>query len=333
MNQVEQNYIKSIELVGAQIKQAYQESKKVRLPKAYSQVNQIVVCGMGGSQLGVDIIRHLFGQSVKCSLTQVRGYHLPKFVDSKTLVFLLSYSGNTEETLEASKSAVKAKSKIVVITSGGKLAAMAKRKRWPLYQFEPVNNPSGQPRMGTGYMMGAVLAFLKRLRLIDVGDGQIVKLTKIKNLKLKTKDFGVKLKNKIPVIVSSEFLQGNAHVIANQINESSKQLALYYSIPELNHHLLEGLTFPKENKKILYFLFFYSKNYHSRNQRRYKVTQQILTKQKIPYTQLEFMGDKISQAMQMLTFGSYLSYELAKVNKVDPNKIPWVNFLKKRLRG
>ncbi|MBU1130899.1 hypothetical protein KJ840_02090 [Patescibacteria group bacterium] len=332
MTKTEQVYLKSIELLGEQINQSYQEAKKIKLPKNYRQINKIVTCGMGGSQLGVDLVRHLFSREIKVPIVQVKGYNLPKFVDNKTLVFLISYSGNTEEVISIMSDDKHPITKKFVISSGSQLAKLAKKQKLPAYIFKPINNPSGQPRMGAGYTIGSFLSIIKRLKLIDVADAQIKTMINVKDLKIKIQNYSSKLKNKIPVIIASEFLQGNAHLMANQINESAKQLALYYSIPEINHHLLEGLTFPKANQKNLYFLFFLSKNYHQRNQKRYRITQQMLAKQKISCQQIEFSGDKISQSMQMLKFGSLLSYQLAKINKVDPNKIPWVNFLKRKLK-
>jgi len=334
ITQEEQNYLKSIELLGEQIGQAYQESKSLKFPKTYSQVNQIVTCGMGGSQLGVDVLRHLFGKNLKIPLIQVRGYSLPKFVDQKTLVFLLSYSGSTEEVLSMAKEAIKLKAKCIVISVGGKLKKIIEKNHLPAYIFNPINNPSGQPRMGQGYLLGSILAILKNLRLLEVTDNQLNKMCPIQcpMSKLELNKLSLKLKNKIPVIIASEYLQGCAHVMSNQINESSKQYAVYYSIPEINHHLMEGLTFPKENKKLLHFLFFNSTDYHPRNQKRYQITQQVLTKQKISYTQLEFKGDRVAQALAMLSLGSYLSYYLSKINKVNPNAIPWVNFFKSKMK-
>jgi glucose/mannose-6-phosphate isomerase len=331
MTKAERIYLKSIELLEEQIKQAYQESKKIKLPKSYNQVNKVVTCGMGGSQLGVDLVRHLFRQEIKVPIIQVKGYNLPKFIDSRSLVFLISYSGNTEEVITIANNVKKQKAKVVVISSNGKLAKLAQKQNIPAYIFDPINNPSGQPRLGTGYMIGSFLVILKKLRLIGLTDSDFKEIVKVQNLKLEAQDYSKKLKDKIPVIITSEFLQGNAHIIANQINEAAKQLALYYSIPELNHHLLEGLTFPKINEKNLYFVFFYSQDYHQRNQMRYKITQKILTKQKIPFVQIKFTGGKVSQSMKMLKFGSLLSFYLSIINKVDPNRIPWVNFFKKQL--
>ncbi|MBU1037118.1 SIS domain-containing protein [Patescibacteria group bacterium] len=340
MRQTKSVYLQSIKLLGSQIEQSYTEAKKIRLPDDYKQVNKIVTCGVGGSQLGVDLVRHLFSQKIKLPITQVRGYYLPKFVDKKTLVFLISYSGNTEEVITISKLITKFKIKAVIITSNGKLAKIAENKQIPFYIFEPINNPSGQPRIGIGYLIGSVIAILEKLKFIKLTQDQAVKMIKYTNKAFikyqnfdQIKKYSQKLVNKIPVIVSSEFLQGNAHIISNQINESAKQLACYYAIPELNHHLLEGLTFPKSNRKTLHFLFFFSKSYNLRNQKRYLITQKILYRKKITYNNLEFKGDKTSQAMEMLVFGSLLSYQLAKINKVDPNKIPWVDYLKNKLKS
>ena len=120
--------------------------------------------------------------------------------------------------------------------------------------------------------------------------------------------------------------------MANQINESAKQTTLYYPIPELNHHLLEGLTFPKSNRQSLYFLFFNSTDYHLRNQKRFKITEEVLAKQKIKYQHMEFLGNKLEQSVEMLILGSLLSYQLAKNNQVNPNQVPWVNYFKRKLK-
>lgn len=327
-----------MELLGEQIRQSFFEAKKIELPKSYNQVNKIVTCGMGGSQLGVDLASHLLGQKIKLPITQVRGYNLPKFVDNKTLVFLLSYSGNTEEVISIMTNRQYRLTKKVIVSTDGELTKLAIKSKVPAYIFKPINNPTGQPRTGIGYTIGAIISILERLKVIEFNDQLIRKMTnnyrekyhKIKESKL-LNNLSQKLKNKIPVIIASEFLQGNSHIMANQINESAKQLAIYFSLPELNHHLLEGLTFPPSNRKNLYFIFFFSKNYHPRNQKRYHVTQKVLQKQKIPYYQIKLSGNKISQAMEMLTIGIQLSYKLSQINRVDPNQVPWVKFFKTTL--
>jgi len=331
----EKKYLKSIELFGGQIQQSYKEAKRIELPKSYSVVNKVVACGMGGSNLGVDLIRHLYSDKIRVPIIQIRNYNLPRFVDNKTLVLLISYSGNTEEIITLFKRAVARKYKIIVIASDGILAKQARAGNVPAYIFDPINNPSGQPRMGTGYIIGSVLTIMKKLKLVDLSEDQIKKMfakINVEKLKFNVNTIAKKIKDKVPIIVATEFLQGNAHIMANQINESAKQLSAYHFIPELNHHLMEGLAFPKTNKNNFYVLFFFSQNYQQRNKKRYRVTQQVVAQSKFLFSQIEFKGDKISQAMQMLIFGSLLSYRLAKLNRVNPSQTPWVDFFKQRMK-
>ncbi len=334
MNKNERNYLTSIELLGEQIRQSYYEAGKISLPASYRQVNKIAVFGMGGSQLGVDLVSSLFSSGLKAPIIQIRDYSVPKFVDEKTLILLISYSGGTEEVL-AVAAKLKKSSKVVAITVGGKLAKVAQKNRWPVYQFEPKHNPSGQPRMGTGYVIGFVLAILRKLNLAAINQTAVSEMITSAKLtagqKLKAKNLAKSLAGKTPIIVGAEHLYGNAHIMTNQINESAKQRCYYFALPELNHHLLEGLQFPAATKKGLFFVFLFSKNYYSRNQRRFVLTQQVIGKQGIGSLKVELGGGKIKEAMQLLGLGGLLSYELAKLNRVEPDKIPWVNYFKKEL--
>jgi glucose/mannose-6-phosphate isomerase len=145
------------------------------------------------------------------------------------------------------------------------------------------------------------------------------------------KTFAEKLKNKIPIIVSSEFLLGNAHVLANQINENAKCFTTYFGLPELNHHLVEGLKNPSANKN-LKFVLVNSDLYHPRNQKRYKILKEVLQRNKINFIEYRPKAKtKLQQSMETLLFGSYLSFYLAMIYNLDPSPIPWVDFFKKRL--
>ncbi|MCX6797240.1 MAG: hypothetical protein NTX98_02060, partial [Candidatus Doudnabacteria bacterium] len=201
------------------------------------------------------------------------------------------------------------------------------------------------PRLGLGYSLAAQLGLLKKLGLVKTTDNQLKNyVANLNRLQAKfgitsktsnnpAKKLALQLANKIPILVASEFLAGNAHVLANQINESAKNFSNYFLISELNHHLLEGLTFPKTNPQNLFFVFFESKLYHPKNQLRYKITEKIVAKNRIKFFTYKLAAaDKVGQAMEMLLFGSYASFYLAVLNKVDPGKIPWVDYLKSELK-
>ncbi|MDP2586265.1 MAG: SIS domain-containing protein [Candidatus Komeilibacteria bacterium] len=330
----EQNYLKSIELLGEQIKQSYFEAGRLKLPASYRQINKIAVFGMGGSQLGTDLINNLFSQELKVPIIQIRDYSVPGFVDANTLVLLLSYSGTTEEVLAVSQK-LSSRNKVVVITVGGKLSEVSKKNHWPMYQFDPRYNPSGQPRMGTGYLVGSVMAILKKLNLLAINDStanQMIVGAKLTSaVKLQAKKLAKSLKGKTPIIIGAEHLFGNAHIMTNQINESSKQRCYYFALPELNHHLLEGLSFPSTTKKNLVFVFLNSKNYFARNKKRFALTEQVVNKQGIGSVKIDVGGNKVQEAIKLLGLGGLLSYELTKINKVEPDQIPWVNYFKEQL--
>ena len=83
MNKTEKNYLASIKLLGEQVKQSFTEASLVKLPRAYRTIDKIMAGGMGGSQLGVDLIKALFNKQLKLPIAQVRNYQLPGFVHKK----------------------------------------------------------------------------------------------------------------------------------------------------------------------------------------------------------------------------------------------------------
>lgn len=332
------NLLASIELLGKQCVEAWREVKKIKIPANYHDVENIVISGMGGSALGGHLIRSLFADQLKRPIEIVRGYSMPAYVGPKTLVILSSYSGNTEETLAAATEAKNRKAKILGLATGGKLANFLRTNKYPAYIFKPTFNPSNQPRMGLGYSIFGQLGLLAKCGMIKINEQEIADAIKSlsdshfqKNIKNAAQNFTSSLKNKIPVIVASEFLVGNAHVFSNQINENAKTFATYFELPELNHHLMEGLKNPAANKN-LKFILINSNLYHLRNQKRYKVLKEVLQKNKIDFIEYRPKAKtKLQQSMELLSFGSYLSFYLAMTYNLDPSPVPWVDFFKKQL--
>jgi glucose/mannose-6-phosphate isomerase len=327
-----------------QLKQAWEEVRGIYLPTEYQNVQNIVFCGMGGSALGARMIDSLVFDRLRIPFEVFNEYHLPLYVSEKTLVVISSYSGATEETLSDLHDRVLAKGgKVIGITTGGKLADELEKQKTPAYIFEPKYNPSGQPRMSIGYATGAVLALLSALKLIEFDENEIYKATTAmqeagKHYANETDaentayNLSQKLKGKMPVLVASEHLVGTAHTIKNQFNESAKTFATLFDLPELNHHLMEGLAHPEENKKLLHFVFLNSHLYTQKVQKRYPLTQEVITKNGIEHSMFSPTAtDKLSQVFETLVFGSFVVYYLTKSYGIDPLEIPWVDYFKKQL--
>lgn len=326
------NLLGSIELLGEQCAEAWRDVKKIKIPSNYHEVENIVVSGMGGSALGGHLVQTLFADKLKVPIEIVRGYNLPAYVGPKTLLIFSSYSGNTEETLSAAREGQKRKAKILGLATGGALANFLRRNNYPAYIFKPTYNPSNQPRMGLGYSIIGQLGLLAKCGVLKIDEKEINQAIAILNRKDNTaKTFAEKLKNKIPIIVASEFLIGNAHAFTNQINENSKCFAAYFELPELNHHLMEGLKNPGA-KKNLKFVLINSDIYHPRNQKRYQILKEVLRRNKIYFIEYRPRAKtKLQQSMETLLFGSYASFYLTMIYNLDPSPIPWVDFFKKQL--
>ena len=90
------------------------------LPKGLSishDINNIIVASMGGSAIGGDLLK-IYLSDTNIPVHVSRGYKLPNFVNENSLVFAVSYSGNTEETLSSLKDAKEKNAQIIGITSG-----------------------------------------------------------------------------------------------------------------------------------------------------------------------------------------------------------------------
>lgn len=335
----------SADLFGQQLNQAWTEFKKVKLPANFKQIDKIVVNGMGGSALGTHVLQSVFFSDLKIPIELVNGYQVPGNVNDKTLYIMSSYSGTTEEPISTYTEVKRRGAKIFGIASGGVLASWIKQGKIAGFIYEPKFNPSGQPRMSLGYSFGAQLGLLKKLNLIKLSAAEIANyLKQIDGFKRKfgadkpaqanaAKKLALQLKGRLPVVIAAEFLAGNAHVFANQLNENAKTFVSYFLLPELNHHLIEGLRFPKSNPANLAFVFLESRLFNQRIITRYSITKKIVTKHHLKVESYSATAsDKLGQVFEVLVFGSYVSFYLAILNGLNPSLIPWVDFLKSELK-
>lgn len=328
------NVYGSTELILDQCSQIWEDSKSITFPNEYSNIKNIVFSGMGGSGLGAQVVYHLFKNELRVPFYINNDYHLPGFADENTLVVLSSYSGTTEETLASANEAIERKCKITGLTTGGELSKILERQNVPYVKINPINNPAGQPRLGSGYTIFGLISMFSKIKIIEIQENVLTTIDSAKKLKENSKkiaqDLAKNFEGTIPVIFASEFLVGNAHVIRNQMNETAKTFSSYSPIPELNHHLMEGLKNPKN--KNLAILFLDSDLYPEIIKKRIRLTKDVVSKNGVPYFEYEAIGDtKLSQALNVLSFGGYLTLYLALLYGLDPSLIPWVDFFKENL--
>ena len=158
-----QNMLDKLDNFRNQVEEAFKLAKKAKLPKINKKkISNIIICGMGGSAAG-GLLLQSFVKDVPVFVN--RNYDLPKYVDKNSLVFCVSYSGNTEETLSAYNEAKKRKATVIAVTSGGKLAEKEKNA---------IIIPGGyQPRIALGFTFIPSLIILSRYKLIANQDNAI----------------------------------------------------------------------------------------------------------------------------------------------------------------
>jgi len=336
-----ENVLSSIDALPKQCLHAWEDNEKLEVPDSYRDINKIIMTGMGGSGLGARVIESVFANTLKYPLIRINEYDLPKYTDEKTLVICSSFSGTTEETVQNAHQAQKARAKWMAIGTGCTLIDFAKEQKVPYYQIIPTYNPSRQPRMALGYSVCGQLAMVSKAGIVNITKQDIVSLTKDMEVIINeananvpaernpTKMLAKKLYGKKIAFVAARHLLGTAHVTKNQMNENAKNFTTIFSIPELNHHLMEGLQFPKSNQEDLLFLFVNSNLYPNRIQQRFTITQNIVKENKIQYVNWQAKSSSVlSQAFEFIQFGGYVEFYLAMLNGINPAPIPYVDKFK-----
>ncbi|NTU99012.1 hypothetical protein HGA64_03340 [Candidatus Falkowbacteria bacterium] len=336
----------SISSLAEQMQQVLEEAKLIKIPESYKDITQIVVKGMGGSNLGAHIIKDALADKLPVPLNISAGYDIPASVNSKTLYVLSSYSGTTEEVLSVYNEVKKREAKIIAIVSEGnsQLEKIIKDDNIPAYIFKPKYNPSNQPRLGLGYSIFGIASLLSSTGIFDfdraILEGIIRNLqTWDESLQLSTptknnpaKTIASAIYKKQPILVGAEFIGGNLRAFRNQICENSKNFASFLVLPDLNHFAMEGLANPASNTETLSFVFFDSNLYHPRIQKRARLTKEVIKNNNIPVIEHLLMGETpLEQSFELLQLGSWTSFYLGILNQVNPVEIKWVDWFKQKL--
>ncbi len=224
-----------------------------------SDFSNIVIGGLGGSGIGAQITKAWFFDKMPIPLETVADYNLPAYCDSKTLVILNSYSGNTEETLSLFGEAKEKGSTIICIASGGQLAELAHADNLPFYQLEE----GYQPRMTIGYGLSFLFLILGELAGIDTRpdlEEVIEKFEEMHEYQLDSAQsvfrfFKSSIKNKF-VIVADKYYAPVATRFCQQLNENAKLEGFLNILPEANHNVIESY-YGRLNTN---FLFLYCDN-------------------------------------------------------------------------
>lgn len=324
-----------------QIEKCWQDWKRITIPAHYANTRSVLILGMGGSAIGAALTANLAKTETNILIETCRDYDIPQWVDKNTLVIAVSFSGNTEETLEAFNQAVKKTEKLVTISTGGNLTTLGSQNRAVQYLIEY----QSQPRAAIGFTLTSILAVLTKLRILAITDQhmenvalslrqQLAKIDmEIPTFRNPAKLLAKKMFDRIPIIIGSGLFSDVAKRWKGHLNENAKTSSYFEELPEMNHNALVGLEFPKDLGKKVFYVILESKFGHPRNKLRQNIVKQILDQRRVSYESvaIETASDKLSEMYQMIQFGDFAAYYLALLNNVAPEPVKTIEFLKDKL--
>ena len=320
-----------------QIEEAIELGGKIQLKNDYSSVQNVCFSGMGGSAIGGDILTVLTNGLLKIPSTVSRNYLLRNWIRENSLVFLLSYSGNTEETLHCLDDALERHSMVAGITSGGKLY-----QRLLEQNADVITIPAGfPPRASLGYLSVPVLYFLSKSGLIsNPMENHLIRSVKL--LKDWRDQFCKAEKNNPTFQIANQIydslpiIYGEADrtaIIAKrwrtQLEENGKMVAIHHALPEMNHNEIVGYENNPGLLKKITLVWLQDRDDFPRTAKRRKLSQEIIGDMTRYQINVESYGESELERMFYLVYmGDWVSFWVACLHETDPTPVKKINRLK-----
>ena len=304
----------------------------------------IVILGMGGSGVSGDVVQTVLEPRSPIPVRVIKGYGpLPEWVGRNTIVFAVSYSGSTEETLDAMEDAIGKGARIVAVSSGGPLADMARE-----HGVAQVSIPSGlQPRASLGYLSLPILAVLQKMGLAPSLDSDVEEavevLTALAGRCHRTepaagnpaKQLAADLHNKVGVIYGGSSVSGTAAMrFKCDLNEYGKVPAFWNTFPELNHNEIVGWTgLDSLTSESMVLVLLRDAGEHERVGHRFEITQRLTESSFSKVHELHSEGDSVLARLLSLVFVTQLaSIYVGLAQGVDPGPVEVIQELKAELK-
>jgi glucose/mannose-6-phosphate isomerase len=313
------------------LEDALQTIEQTTFEPAPREIHQVLITGLGGSGIGGSIVADLAAPLSKVPIVVNKDYLIPAFVGKHTLVIACSYSGNTEETLTAVKSAIDQGAMVACITSGGQLKELATQ-----YQFNQIGMQGGNPpRSMFGYAFTYLAFILNHYGIVefafadDIAEAIALLNTEEANTKRDAEKMAEQLKGKTTQILAVAGNLGIAARMRQQLNENAKMLAWEAEIPEMNHNELVGW---EGGTKQYAALFLRNHSDYARNQKRIEIIKEIIGSKTDTVLELWSKGtSELAKAAYLVHFGDWVSYYLSEINQVDILDIKSIDLLKSEL--
>ncbi|MFN8026717.1 MAG: bifunctional phosphoglucose/phosphomannose isomerase [Acidimicrobiia bacterium] len=325
-----------------QLAAAHEAAGKIdtaKLPSA-GDFDNIVVLGMGGSGISGNVLQAMATGSVPVPLVVLKHMRVPAFVGPRTLAFAMSYSGDTEETLEMARGALAGGATLVAVSSGGALQRLAE-ETGSLHVPCPTDIP--MPRLGLGALVAPLFVILFRMGMLPEAHAALVnaqqQLAKrrdqckpaVEGQKNPARELARRIDRTIPIVYGLGGLGGVAAMRWKQsVNENAKAPAFWNEYPELDHN--EVCAWGQHGdvtRQVFTLVELRHGMEHPRLEARASATRELVEEAVAQVLTVEAEGDgRLAQLLDLVYLGDWTSYYLALQNDVDPGPIDAIAQLK-----
>jgi glucose/mannose-6-phosphate isomerase len=295
---------------------------------------------MGGSAIGGELLKDWAIDQITVPIEICRDYHLPKYANKKTLVFVVSYSGETEESLSVFLEAIKRKCMLTSISSGGTLEKFGEELSIPHLKV-----PSGMaPRATLPYLFMPLPTILRKLGLVSNANLQVsetintLKRVSVDNAPERhlsdnlSKKLASNLCGTIPVIYGFGFYRSVAQRFKTQFNENSKVPAKWEFFPELNHNEIVGWEAAQKLAKCFSVIFLRDADEQEVIKRRIETTQGLIRREFVKTYEVHSVGkSRLAKMASVICLGDFISVYLAILRRIDPTPVKTISALKKEI--
>ena len=299
----------------------------------------VVVAGMGGSASSGDLLAGCAAERLDVPVIVHRGYGLPTLAGNRDLVIATSYSGDTAESLSAAEAALSRGCPLVAITSGGRLAALARERGVPR-----VTLPVGlMPRMALGYLFFPLLGILKSTDLHVSKGGEVEEAFEVVDALAdelgtprptatnEAKRLAQAIGNHLPVVYGGPVTGTTAYRWKTDFEENSKTFAAAGVLPEMNHNEIEAWSGPLARE--LYLVLLRDREEGPEITRRFALLRELIGPGAAGVAEVSTRGGGyLARLLSLAYLGQWTSYYLAIVRGVDPWSVPVLDALKGRMR-
>jgi len=315
-----------------QLEEGYRAGRELDLGPFHGATTLRAV-GMGGSAIAVDLARILIDAETPLHLALQRSPVLPRGLGSGDLILLVSYSGNTWETLEAYKEAGRRGARRVVLSSGGELTERAERDHTPLVVLPPGLPPRSTAAFQLGSLLGAFdsafaesnEARIRRAaeRVRSQGRAWTARNGPAQRL---AKAIG----RAVPVIYTDSQFSPVARRWSTQFEENAKRVAFFDEVPEILHNALVGwdATGRLAARRFAPVLL-HRTGVPPLTLRGFTHLAQVLGQREARLVETTIPGDDLLEQVALATaLGDHVSIHLAEAARVDPYPVETIVRLK-----